>query len=62
MAGVAQWLDGTVTTNITSFAAAASAVPGVAGTYTVGFCVENFGPSTAVNAPDWLNGWVHVTN
>ena len=43
-----------------SFAATASVVPG-AGTWKVGFCVEN-GSTHAIDNVDWVNGWVQVTN
>jgi hypothetical protein len=42
-----------------SFGAANSFVPG-AGTYTVGFCVQN--TSTDLDTNDWATGWVVVTN
>jgi len=42
-----------------SFGAANSFVPG-AGTYTVGFCVQN--SSTDLDTNDWATGWVVVTN
>ena len=42
-----------------SFGAANSFVPG-AGTYTVGFCVQN--TTTNLNNNDWATGWVVVTN
>ena len=42
-----------------SFGAANSFVPG-AGTYTVGFCVQNI--TTNLDNNDWATGWVVVTN
>jgi hypothetical protein len=41
--------------------AAASTAPGAAGTYTVGYCVQNSGPSP-LNNNDYVNGWVMVTD
>jgi hypothetical protein len=49
----------TAETERNSFGAADSFVPG-AGTYTVGFCVEN--TSTNLDTNDWATGWVVVTN
>jgi hypothetical protein len=43
-----------------TFAAAASVVPG-AGTWRVGFCVDN-NLSAALDNNDYVNGWVQVTN
>lgn len=44
----------------TPITAVGSYVPG-AGTWTVGFCVENAG-SVALDYNDWVNGYVQVTN
>ena len=43
------------------YSAAMSVVPGVAGTYTVGFCVRNKGTIIMSNN-DYMNGWLQVTN
>jgi hypothetical protein len=51
---------GQFTTLRTSWAAAASTVPG-AGTWNVGFCVLNEGANQISNN-DYMNGWVQVTN
>lgn len=47
------------TTRMT-YAASASIAPG-AGTWIVGYCVQNFG-AQAINDNDFVNGWVQVTN
>jgi hypothetical protein len=51
---------GQVTTTRHEWTAAATVVPG-AGTWNVGFCVRNDGPTSIVNN-DYVNGWVMVTN
>jgi hypothetical protein len=51
----------TATTTLTPFATASSAVPGTAGTYTVGLCGRNMS-TTAISTVDWVNGWFQVTN
>ena len=58
-AGTGTYLTLTVTTTEFPVAAAASVVPGVAGTYQVGYCIRN---STTINSNDYVNGWVQVTN
>lgn len=52
----------TATTNITSFTASQSIVPGIAGNYTVGMCIRNMSVSTYIDNNDWGQGWVMVTN
>ena len=41
--------------------ASGSVVPGTAGTYKVGACVQN-GGAADLNSNDYVNGWVQVTN
>jgi hypothetical protein len=48
-----------VSTTRIPYAVSGSATPG-AGTYDVGFCVENFSQS-AIDNNDWSVGWVQVT-
>lgn len=43
------------------FAVAGSVVPGVVGSWLVGFCAQN-GTATAINNNDYTTGWVIVTN
>lgn len=43
-----------------SYSATGSIVPG-AGTWKVGLCMVNYGPS-ALNDNDWVNGWAMITN
>jgi hypothetical protein len=51
---------GTVFPQQRAFATAASVVPG-AGTWRVGFCVDNIS-SAAIDSTDDVSGWVQVTN
>lgn len=44
-----------------TYSATASVTGLAAGTYTVGYCVQNSG-TTAINNNDYVNGWVMVTN
>jgi hypothetical protein len=44
------------------YAASATVVPGVAGTYTVGFCVRNQHGTIAIDNNDYMNGYVQVTD
>ncbi len=45
-----------------SSTAASASISGLAaGTYTVGFCVQNNG-AQAIDSNDYVNGWVIVTN
>jgi len=55
------WTTSTATTTRANFNASATVVPGVAGSYQVGYCVWNSG-STALSNNDWAIGWVMVTN
>jgi hypothetical protein len=57
---VSKFSMGTITSTRTTFAATASVVPG-AGTWNVGFCVQNPSSSTISNN-DYVNGWVQVVN
>lgn len=50
----------TSTAGRTGWGAAGSLIPG-AGTWQVGYCVNNYG-AVAVNNNDFSNGWVQVTN
>lgn len=50
-----------VTTTRTDVTVAGSVVPGAPGSYTVGFCVKN-STATAIDANDFVNGWVMATN
>ena len=45
-----------------AYSATMSAVPGTAGTYTVGFCIRNRGGTVSISNNDFMNGWVQVTN
>lgn len=53
----------TVTATATRFpySVATSAVIGIAGTYSIGFCIHNYGP-TALSNNDYVAGFVQVTN
>jgi len=50
-----------VTTTRIDVGVTGSIVPGAAGTYTVGFCAKN-STATAIDANDFVNGWVMATN
>lgn len=56
-----RWVDTTITTTRVAVPVAGTASGLAAGTYTVGYCVQNQG-TVAVNSNDWVNWWVHVTN
>ena len=60
LVGTLNYQSAAATPNATPFATSGTGVPGVAGTYSVGFCARNSG-STAITT-DWLNAWVQVTN
>lgn len=51
---------GELTTTRVAWSATATVLPGP-GTYRVGFCVVSTAPLT-INDPDFVNGWVMVTN
>jgi hypothetical protein len=52
---------GEFTTNRLAWTAAASILPG-AGTWNVGFCVQNSDGPIAISNNDFVNGWVQVHN
>ena len=58
--GISDYSTAVVYPEKRSFAASASVVPG-AGTWKVGFCVNNYWGSNSIGS-DWVNGWVQVTN
>jgi len=62
MAGPEQYQRAFVTTTLSPYSTASSAVPG-AGTYTVGFCGQDVDvSSTPIANNDWVNAWFAVTN
>lgn len=50
-----------MTTTRVAIPATASIIPG-AGTWKVGFCINNYGGAIALTNNDFINGWVQVTN
>lgn len=55
------YLEVQVTNIMVPLAVSTSVVPG-AGTWKVGFCVHNQSFDVPIDNPDWVNGWVMLTN
>lgn len=56
------YISVTAGATIATFTASQSVVPGVAGDYKVGMCIQNSSLTTALDKNDWGQGWVMVTH